>query len=129
MLKAMAGCGRWVRVGAWHIRRSGSPSGLDIGACHAGPAQGLGTVLEGCWTLFIQLLFWLPSCSQGPGVRLLKHVSFLVSQRLKIREGLETSSNSNLLRFQCEFQGSEPYNSQEERNNGGDDGDSGGGGD
>lgn len=41
-----------------------------------------------------------PSHGQGLAVQLLEHVNFLVFQRWKIPEGLETSSDSNLLRFQ-----------------------------
>lgn len=47
-------------------------------------------------------LLFAPSHGQGLGVQLLEHVSFLVFQRWKIPEGLETSSNSNLLKFQIQ---------------------------
>lgn len=48
-------------------------------------------------------LLFAPSHGQGLGVQLLvEHVNFLVFQRWKIPEGLETSSNPNLLRFQIQ---------------------------
>ena len=47
-------------------------------------------------------LLFAPSHGQGLGAQLLEHANILVFQRWKIPEGLETSSNSNLLKFQIQ---------------------------
>lgn len=98
MLRARQASGDGLVWELWHLKEQ-LPSGLGPGGCRAGPAQGLGPVLQRCWTLSPQPPSLLLSCAQGLGVLPLEHVSFLVSQRWKIPEGLETSSNSNLLKF------------------------------